>query len=127
MGRYSVNKWRAHLVKLNKIPKDLDPTTMWKLMEATQLKFRGKLNAHRPLFPPCDIALALAIISGALFGYCFIFFNRLSQYLRTAVTARTQRFMKATSSKIASFSSLDFPRSAFLMPTKCCLISWRLI
>ena len=49
MGRYSVNKWRAKLVKLNKIPKDLDPTTMWKLMEATQLKFRGKLNAHRPL------------------------------------------------------------------------------
>ena len=49
MGRYSVNKWRAQLVKLNKIPKDLDPTTMWKLMEATQLKFRGKLNAHRPL------------------------------------------------------------------------------
>ena len=49
MGRYSVNKWKAKLVKLNKIPKDLDPTTMWKLMEATQLKFRGKLNAHRPL------------------------------------------------------------------------------
>ena len=49
LGRYSAKKWKAKLVKLNKIPKDLDPTTMWKLMEATQLKFRGKLNAHRPL------------------------------------------------------------------------------
>ena len=49
MERYSVNKWKAHLVKLNKIPEGLEATTMWKLMEATQLKFRGKLNAHRPL------------------------------------------------------------------------------
>ena len=49
MERYSVNKWKPHLVKLNKIPEGLEATTMWKLMEATQLKFRGKLNAHRPL------------------------------------------------------------------------------
>ena len=47
LGRYSAKKWKAKLVKLNKIPKDLDPTTMWKLMEATQLKFRGKSKEEK--------------------------------------------------------------------------------
>ena len=47
--RYSTRKEDADIVKIHKLPEGLSATTMWKMMEATQLKFRAKLNRHRPL------------------------------------------------------------------------------
>ena len=47
--RYSTKKEDADIVKIHKLPEGLPATTMWKMMEATQLKFRAKLNRHRPL------------------------------------------------------------------------------
>ena len=47
--RYSTRKEDADIVKIHKLPKGLSATTMWKMMEATQLKYRAKLNRHRPL------------------------------------------------------------------------------
>ena len=47
--RYSTRKEDADIVKIHKLPEGLSATTMWKMMEAAQLKFRAKLNRHRPL------------------------------------------------------------------------------
>ena len=47
--RYSTRKEDAEIVKIHKLPEGLSATTMWEMMEATQLKFRAKLNRHRPL------------------------------------------------------------------------------
>lgn len=47
--RYSTRKVDADVVKVHKLPEGLSSTTMWEMMEATQLKYRAKLNRHRPL------------------------------------------------------------------------------
>ena len=47
--RYSTRKEDADIIKIHKLPEGLSATTMWKMMEAAQLKFRAKLNRHRPL------------------------------------------------------------------------------
>ena len=47
--RYSTRKVDADIVKVHKLPEGLSATTMWDMMEATQLKYRAKLNRHRPL------------------------------------------------------------------------------
>ena len=47
--RYSTRKVDADIVKVHKLPEGLSATTMWEMMEATQLKYRAKLNRHRPL------------------------------------------------------------------------------
>ena len=47
--RYSTRKEKAEIVKIHKLPEGLSATTMWEMMEAAQLKFRAKLNRHRPL------------------------------------------------------------------------------
>ena len=47
--RYSTRKVDADMVKVHKLPEGLSATTMWEMMEATQLKYRAKLNRHRPL------------------------------------------------------------------------------
>ena len=47
--RYSTRKVDADVVKVHKLPEGLSATTMWEMMEATQLKYRAKLNRHRPL------------------------------------------------------------------------------
>ena len=47
--RYSVNKEKAEIVKVHKMPKGLSATSMWEVMEATRLKYREKFNQHRHL------------------------------------------------------------------------------
>ena len=47
--RYSTSKVDADIVKVHTLPEGLSSTTMWEMMEATQLKYRAKLNRHRPL------------------------------------------------------------------------------
>ena len=42
--RYSTRKVDADVVKVHKLPEGLSATTMWEMMEATQLKYRAKLN-----------------------------------------------------------------------------------
>ena len=47
--RYSTRKVKAEIIKIHKLPEGLSATTMWEMMEATQLKYRAKLNRHRPM------------------------------------------------------------------------------
>ena len=47
--RYSTRKVDVDIVKVHKLPEGLSATTMWDMMEATQLKYRAKVNRHRPL------------------------------------------------------------------------------
>ena len=47
--RYSVDKDKAEIVKINLLPDDIAPTAMWARMLALQKKFEDKLNCHHPL------------------------------------------------------------------------------
>ena len=47
--RYSANKEEAEIVKVHHLPPDISASGMWTMMHALQLKYRDKLNRHRPM------------------------------------------------------------------------------
>ena len=47
--RYSVDKYKAEIVKTNLLPDDISPTAMWARMLALQKKFEDRLNRYHPL------------------------------------------------------------------------------
>lgn len=47
--RYSVDKDKAEIVKVNLLPDDISPSAMWARMLALQKKFEDTLNRHHPL------------------------------------------------------------------------------
>lgn len=47
--RYSVDKDKAEIVKVNLLPDDISPSAMWARMLALQKKFEDKLSRHHPL------------------------------------------------------------------------------
>lgn len=47
--RYSADKEEAEIVKVHHLPPDISASGMWTMMNALQLKYRDKLNRHRPM------------------------------------------------------------------------------
>ena len=47
--RYSADKEEAEILKVHHLPPDISASGMWTMMNALQLKFRDKLNRHRPM------------------------------------------------------------------------------
>lgn len=47
--RYSIDKDKAEIVKINHLPDDISPTAMWARMLALQKKFEDKPNRYHPL------------------------------------------------------------------------------
>jgi len=47
--RYSVDKDKAELVKVNLLPADIEPEAIWQRMQVHQKKFEAKINRYRTL------------------------------------------------------------------------------
>jgi len=47
--RYSTDKDQAELVKVNHLPENISSSAMWTRMVALQMKYKEKINRHRPL------------------------------------------------------------------------------
>ena len=47
--RYSVDKDKADIVKVNYLPDDITPMSMWARMLALQKQYEAKLSQHRPV------------------------------------------------------------------------------
>ena len=47
--RYSSEKDKAEIVKVNHLPENISSSSMWARMVALQMKYKEKLNKHHPL------------------------------------------------------------------------------
>ena len=47
--RYSAEKEKAEIVKVNHLPENISSSSMWARMVALQMKYKEKLNRHHPL------------------------------------------------------------------------------